>query len=1538
MLNSADRMSFIIEYISAYEEKIKLANNNGLFDNAKLFEVFAIEICNIWFNQKFSNLNDVKPNFSYVDLISADKKLYVQVTTNQNVPQKIKNTLEKIKNSTDAFYSSITDVVFFVLSNDSVNKIKDYSGKDRIGKIDFTVKNNLISTNDIISKASSDADFQEKLYILLKKDFDSFESNNKRLFDSIELSRIGIESIDSKINHEYEINRQSIIDGINEEDRKFITIQGEAGSGKSVLCKKLVEDNEVVVYARAERFLEESDVNQIWNFELVQTLDYMHNKNIVFFIDALEFIADSSKSKLDLLDYFYHICSQYNNVKVVTSCRSTDKSSFIHIEAKYSIKTYECPLLSEKEIEEISQKYQIIRQIKDTKQYAALVSSPFYVNLIVTNVSDINSINDINDFRNYIWTNIICLKNKSKRYNLNNKEIIDTVNYIVIERAKSFLVGIRTDKIQTDILEALKSEGVLIENNRTVRLKYDIFEDICFENHFDIQFDECRGDYNLFFSSIEELGRCVYRRYQIWISNKLIAKPNREKFIYALLFSKNLPDNWRIQTEIGLVKSNYSQSFFDEYIDSIIEKELLSEFIETTNLYAFNTRMIKLSDDATDILLEPCGVGRSKLLNYIFEKELYRNNDLKQYILKLCDDFSNQKQTSDKDKGSVCSILEHYIGELVNGEKQHHIHNVEKRICELLLPIYRLSNVSNGWINQFFGEMISGAKDGDRSLSRVCEKIIDFTLKNAPQQLVGNMTDSICDLAESYWTYSTQEKYSFRSYDLYDDKYFIYGLNDNAQNFEHNYRTIYDCAFLFWLFKSKIFIGLRWSVKFLNKLMANYNMQNKDNVIKVLRNGHVKQYIGNESHWFAGIEDQRIPMIIGDIVYWIRKELISYGDYLLAETNQEQFSSVFAAIQEFIYKESNNVILLSIISEVGMYYRKKLPCYALDLASSIDIVFWDLHRYAELQDNPTRKHLEDNILLAVGLPDLPKRYPAQFNKDINLRNYVFDLQLYGNEKTKERIYKLLDYLYSITPNNDEYAEYYLQIQNMDLRIAEIKQVDESTYSVETIPTGAAAKIVQINESNNRPQQELNQFVLEALEKMTSNTFTVDDAFSGINKLKGYFDDPLACLSVDKNTVIIIIYALKKLNISLDQRSELCDIWINGINKMFEHDSFDFPHATIKILFEQFDEEINAKTKNNIKSLLLRLLLECGQDGILLDLSRYAKEYLYSNKRIAKCVFYTTLVLSLQEKIETDFQEAITHYLFNGESLDIHSIDFDNTNIELICYLSNCGLDLCDNEFYLVIKSQLKRMIDYWASEKYSWRILPFEATNELAFFFENEIIRNAQIAFNCLFDDIDFSKFKREAVDFYHNIFSKLIVEFFDSHNDAKRRENCKNSILILEDKMNQINVEWIKRELYKSLCLSPTYRMGDWSKCGVGYSYADKCFINELLSKYGKYNMEFTLYTVYQLQIKHLMPEILISLNVCFESIRKDGFESVLKINHSSAKAVIDNIIITAFLKYNDQIKADIDLCHSYEGLLETLVFGHYEKAAVLLDEFRIH
>ena len=163
MLNSNERMGFIIEYMSSYDEKIRMANKNGLFDAAKMFELFAIEVCNVWFGQKFSNLNDETATYPYVDLISENRELLVQVSTVQDVPTKIKTTLEKIRDSKDKKYSDLKNIVFFVLSNNSIDKVREYSGDNQIGSISFTIKDNLITTNDIITKAQNDLNFQKKL-------------------------------------------------------------------------------------------------------------------------------------------------------------------------------------------------------------------------------------------------------------------------------------------------------------------------------------------------------------------------------------------------------------------------------------------------------------------------------------------------------------------------------------------------------------------------------------------------------------------------------------------------------------------------------------------------------------------------------------------------------------------------------------------------------------------------------------------------------------------------------------------------------------------------------------------------------------------------------------------------------------------------------------------------------------------------------------------------------------------------------------------------------------------------------------------------------------------------------------------------------------------------------------------------------------------------------------------------------------------------------------------------------------------------------
>ena len=520
MLHSNEKMAFIVEYMTSYEEKIKMANRNGLFDSAKMFELFAIEVCNIWFGQMFSNLNVETVNYPYVDLISENGELLVQVSTVQDIPKKIKGTLEKIRDSKDKKYSNLSNIVFFVLSNDSVENVKEYSGDNQIGKFSFTIKDNLITTNDIISRAQTDFDFQNKLYDTLKYEYSNFDINIRKFKKALELSSFGLQTIEGLINREYEIDRSEFIKKIEKDNERYISIQGGAGSGKSVMCKKYVENEKLVLYARAERFLKESNIDEIWGCCLRDILECINGRKIIFFIDALEFIADCTGTKFELLQYLYNLASEYQNVHIITSCRTSDKNAFFKLETNFHIKVYEVNDITEDELALIMEKYPIIQKMYRTNLYVDLLKSPFYINLIVSESIDIDDIGDENALREHIWKKIICLEEKSRKYGISSNKVIETVEKIVFERARKFLIGIHEDDIDRDIMHALLSEEVIVQHGNYIRLKYDIFEDICFEHYFDKVFDLCRGKYKTFYDEIETLGRCVYRRYQIWISNK----------------------------------------------------------------------------------------------------------------------------------------------------------------------------------------------------------------------------------------------------------------------------------------------------------------------------------------------------------------------------------------------------------------------------------------------------------------------------------------------------------------------------------------------------------------------------------------------------------------------------------------------------------------------------------------------------------------------------------------------------------------------------------------------------------------------------------------------------------------------------------------------------------------------------------------------------------------------------------------------------------------------------------------------------------
>lgn len=326
------------------------------------------------------------------------------------------------------------------------------------------------------------------------------KENTKKFLRAIEISKeIELENIEELINGEYEIDRSEIIETIQNGQEKLVSIQGNAGSGKSVVCKKLLKGKEYVLVTRAENLSAGKKVNDLWDCDIEDAILSLENKPLYIFVDAIEFIADCGDNAFLLLQEIYRLADKYNNVYIITSCRTTDSSAFMKINTKYRIKTYEIPDLTKDEIEKVSQKYPVILSLNQNKKYSDLLRVPFYLNLIVSGGFVEENINDENDFRNLIWDRIVCLKDKCRKYSVSQSDIKKTVERIVFERARSFVVGVDCDIVDSNILEALKSEGIIVESKNKIRLKYDIFEDICFERYIDKAFDACCGLYNDFF-------------------------------------------------------------------------------------------------------------------------------------------------------------------------------------------------------------------------------------------------------------------------------------------------------------------------------------------------------------------------------------------------------------------------------------------------------------------------------------------------------------------------------------------------------------------------------------------------------------------------------------------------------------------------------------------------------------------------------------------------------------------------------------------------------------------------------------------------------------------------------------------------------------------------------------------------------------------------------------------------------------------------------------------------------------------------------
>lgn len=1410
------------------------------------------------------------------------------------------------------------------------------------------------------------------------------KENIKKFLRAIETSKeIELENIEELINGEYEIDRSEIIETIQKEREKLISIQGNAGSGKSVVCKKILKEKEYVLVTRAENLTYGKKINELWDCDIEDAILWLENKPLYIFIDAIEFIADCGDNAFQALQEIYRLADKYNNVYIMTSCRTTDSSAFMKINTKYKIKTYEIPDLAKDEIDKVAKSYPIILSLQRNKKYSDLLCVPFYLNLIVSGGFVEENINDENNFRNLIWERIICLKNKCKKYGVLQSDVRKTVERIVFERASRFVVGVDNDIVDSDILEALKSEGIIVESRNKIRLKYDIFEDICFERYIDKAFDVCHGTYNTFFNEIEKIGRCIYRRYQIWISNKLFVQEAREKFIYTLLTDNSIEANWKKQTEIGIVKSKYCGMFFSEFQD-LLDETVIGDLLDITNLYAFEAKINH--SPALIMNVTPIGAARENLINMIYDERISLDNN-RDSIIKLCDDYANCSYKIEDTEEKACKIIIGYLEELIEKskeEKSYYQHDEE--IVQLFLIVAKMAKASKSWLKEFLENMIAEYCSGASRRDSVAEEILEAVLKKCDFSFSMELPELACRTAETLWRQRVSKKYF--AYDGYDNNVRAYGLSDKADHFGNNENGVYNNAFLWYVMRCNFIKGLEWAIAFVNNAVQAFAENKPDEIKKINiyfpKENNKKVYLGNGWLWMADIMEHNLPVVLTDIVFVIKKTVINT---MKNSSDSKYIKNLAEYIKKTIYEKSNNILLLSIIEAIGMNFQKEMPGYALELASSMELIYFDIHRSGEFISNPTKELLEKQIMLSMGVPEITRRYEKDENCACNLQQYFSSSYLYGDDEIKNRCHAILDYLYAIY-DEKTYPNENLQIQKMDFRNAAVAKVDEKTIMLEPQIKGEAKKIVKNNEEANEPIVHLNEILNHLISDINENKADAEQIVSVIDALcEKMKDDYRIEMQFEKILVTLIASALITPDITDEQRNKLVDEWIKRVKKIFLNQSYVAEVNMVIALWEQLNKDINNELKQQILLMILESIINDENSGLVSQMAELAKFFLAKNKNYACRIFYTIVMLAEDEMNHQKYNAAflkengndaeyefipnmvpklrgverwirdnngngyqnkrtqiIEDYLYDGKNKELSGFDISNHDIDLLCNIACCGLDTEDEEFVIVIKSIVQCMIQIWhksCKEMRAHEIIDTFQEHKVSSYFQRElnmIGRNPEAVYNILFKETDFSLFTRDTVDFYEDTLSGFLPAYVDGFREKGKRADIEKKLHTLEIYVNNIPEGYVRNTLEKRLFLCKgRYDRWDVNKVKTEYSYRDKCFLNTQIEKYGPNHLRDVLYTLYLLNISELLPEILISISSCFTKAIRNNKEQFAK-DIKDSQVIVDMIILKSFIFYSDEIKKDEKLINAYENILLALTEIRDEKAAVLLDEFRIH
>lgn len=236
---------------------------------------------------------------------------------------------------------------------------------------------------------------------------------------------------------------------------------------------------------------------------------------------------------------------------------------------------------------------------------------------------------------------------------------------------------------------------------------------------------------------------------------------------------RDISEKWKIQTEIGIVKSKYCGLFFDEFKE-LLDKSVIAELLNVTNLYAFEAKITHTPVLSLDV--KPIGAAREYLINIALDS-IWKEETFRESLIKICEDYADYSYKSVDIEKKACEIIIGYINNLIEMCKQEKAYMYSKEKVKLFLIVSKMERASKQWLTEFVESMIAEYCDDTNRFYSVAEDILEAIVKNVDSQFVVALPELACKSAETLWTHRESKRhFSYDGYDINHVK--TYGLSD----------------------------------------------------------------------------------------------------------------------------------------------------------------------------------------------------------------------------------------------------------------------------------------------------------------------------------------------------------------------------------------------------------------------------------------------------------------------------------------------------------------------------------------------------------------------------------------------------------------------------------------------------------------------------------------------------------------------------------------------------------------------------------------